>query len=89
MSIFYRYNIVENSLQFGSNLDSNLAKNMVEVTDMQTILEFVFFYTQLFNKAILKTNAKNKVISVNNGGIAKTILYKNFNYSEPLLINTW
>jgi glycosyltransferase involved in cell wall biosynthesis len=88
MSIFYRYNIIENSLQFGSNVDLNFSKDMFEVTDMQTISDFVFYYTQLFNKAILKTNAKNKVVSVNKGGIAETILYKNFNYSKPLLINT-
>lgn len=88
MAIYYRYNIVADSVHFGSNLDVNFAKDMFEVTDMQTISEVVFFYTQLFNKAIFKINAKNKEVSVNKGGIAKTILYKNFNFSEPLLINT-
>lgn len=87
MSIYYRYHIVKDSLRFGSNFEVNQTRDMTEVTDVQTISEFVFFYTQLFNKAILKTNEKNKMVSVNKGGIAKTILYKNFNYLEPLNIN--
>ena len=87
MSIYYRYHIVDDSLRFGSNFEVNQTQEMTEVIDMQTISEFVFFYSQLINKAILKTNLKNKVVAVNEGGIASTILYKNFNYSEPLNIN--
>ncbi len=87
MSIYYRFNLVEGTLYFGSNYEEIYTQEMIEVTETKTIYEFVFFYSQLYNKAILRNNAKNKVISVNNEGIAESTLYKNFNYSEPIFIN--
>lgn len=55
-----------------------------KINDENQKMSVIHFYSQLINKAILTENKLNKIISVNQLGYGKGVVYRNFDYLNPI-----
>lgn len=78
----FRFTILENSLEKGVFNGSTL--NFELIQNEEQILNIIYFYSQINNKGIWLKNTENKTIKVNPDGYGKGLVYRNFDYSNPI-----
>jgi len=78
----YRFTILENSHKKG--VFDGEYPNFERIQDEEQILTIIYFYSQVVNKEIWIKNMKNKTITVNPDGFGKGIVYRNFDYANPI-----
>ena len=82
LDTMFRFTIVENSIDRGNI--SQLPPYLEEVTDENRKLSIIYFYTQIMNKSIWIENLENKTTIVNQSGYGQGVVYRNFDYSNPI-----
>jgi hypothetical protein len=77
----FRYDTVSDC--FFSN-DNDEQFHALKNTEM--IEEIVFFYSEIVNRMKMEENRHSKNVMVNQGAFGKGIVFKNFNYNNPINI---
>lgn len=80
-----RYYILENSFEKGI-FSEELVKNATILTTHETIISSINFYSQLSNKLRFMENFHNKRTTVNDESFGKGIVFKNFDYTNPIIL---
>lgn len=78
----YRFTILENSYKEG--VFEIVEPDFELIEDEEKILAIIYFYSQIANKDIWLKNIEHKTIVVNPDGYGKGIVYRNFDYSNPI-----
>lgn len=80
-----RYYILEGSIEKGL-FSEDLVVNATLITKQEIIISTINFYSQLSNKLRFVDNFHNKRTSVNDKSFGCGIVYKNFDYTKPIIL---
>ncbi|WP_188764871.1 glycosyltransferase family 2 protein [Emticicia aquatilis] len=80
-----RYYILEDSIEKGL-FNEDLVANATVVTKQETLISTINFYSQLSNKLRFMDNFHNKRTTVNDESFGSGIVYKNFDYTNPIIL---
>lgn len=80
-----RYYISENSIEKGL-FNEDLVANSTVITKQETLISTINFYSQLSNKLRFMENFHHKRTTVNNESFGNGIVFKNFDYTNPIML---
>ena len=81
-----RYTILENSVKKGLFEAQNMNQPYEKINEENHKMMVIYFYCQLKNKVIWAENLAKKTISVNQSGYGKGIVFRNFDYQNPITL---
>ena len=67
------------AITFGST-----STDIYKITNIRMIEDAILFYSEIYNKAKMNENVRKKISLVNENGFGNSIVYKNFDYHNPI-----